>query len=286
MVWCTVAIYVIAVMLSSATAEDSGHKYAELRKRTELKCLRESDDKLNPKHVFNANKGCVIYYVHNHKSGGTTMCRTARAAGYTVNMQRNCNAPGNGNTWTKESIAKMKLTFVAQEDPYFQPDLSQDNYLYMTTIRDPYDRIVSDLHHTLCLGSLQHAQEVIRNHSCSFNIRTASLTDIVTDKCFQGHFWYVSRNYYLRMFTGCEKERCNEDSLQLAKDILQVMSVLMITDTPNDFVRCVTVCLSACVFSLPFEDMAGYWTSSSPCTTTRASALGPIRTPMDWCSSN
>ena len=179
---------------------------------------------------------CAIFYVHNHKSGGTTMCHTAEMAGHKINKGINCNLPSRDKALWPNDIKRMNLSFAAQENGPFEPYMDLNNLLYMTTIRDPYDRIVSDFHHTLCQGTLEHARDIVRIHNCSYDVETASLTDIVMDSCFDTRMWYMTTNYYVRMFSGCKRD-CNASHVKIATDKLEVMSVILLTNSPEQYDR-------------------------------------------------
>jgi hypothetical protein len=228
----------LSILMATHRCEEISSIYESLKIKSENTCLRDSINPNNPKQILMKKNGCVIYYVHNHKSGGTTICNTADRAGHRVNMKDNCNIPSSNRSDWANVVERLNLTFVAQEDPPFQPDLTRDNYIYMTTVRDPYDRIVSDLHHTFCLGTLDHARTTAQSHKCTFDIQHASLSDIVLSDCFDSHyFWYVTSHLYLRMFSGCYGRECTVRHLAAAKDKLNVMTVILVTDTREDFHR-------------------------------------------------
>jgi hypothetical protein len=166
------------------------------------------------------------------------MCNTADKAGYKVHRKLNCNIPSRNHSEWPSVVKSMGLTFVAQEDAPFQPDLSRNDYLYMTTIRDPYDRIVSHLHHEFCLNTFTFAKEGMARRNCSIDIGSASLSDIILSECFDTPaFWQVNSNFYHRMFADCSGRVCTERHSELAKAALNLMSVIILTNTPEEYDR-------------------------------------------------
>ena len=95
----------------------------------------------------------IAFYVHIHKSGGTTLCKTAQANGEEVNSDNNCNMKGDGPwTITKKTLSRSceerhKLakengySFVAMERFLLEDELDcKDRFLYVLMIRDPERR--------------------------------------------------------------------------------------------------------------------------------------------------
>jgi hypothetical protein len=143
-----------------------------------------------------------------------------------------------------------KLSFVAQEQPSFYPNMSNDKYIYITTIRNPVDRVISHIHHGICtIRTLEKAQLFLHNGNCSIrNIEEMTLSDLILDNCFEKGLLWLSSNYYVSMFTGCIVNRkkldaaghgdvCSRRHLLLAQRQLHLFSVIMITDTVEDYDR-------------------------------------------------
>ena len=208
--------------------------------------------------------GCVAYYLHNHKTGGSTMCHTAEKSGYYITtLQDNCNLPyeivRNDRKNRNRGIAQHyvlnhhpKLTFVAQELPPFLPNVSNNKYIYLTTIRNPIDRVISHIHHGVCtVRTVENSQQFLHNGNCSIaDIRVMTLSDLILDPCFEKELLWLSSNYYISMFTGCTVNRkkisgvgqenvCSRRHLLLAQSKLHYFSVIMMTDTSEEYDRCV-----------------------------------------------
>lgn len=210
--------------------------YASLRNSSEAYCLDSVDGNIS-KQALMKSRGCVIYYLHTHKTGGSTLCHTAARAGHTVNMRLNCNVEGNKRADWHDFIQKQNLTFAAQENGVFIPERNRYNYLYMTTVRDPFDRIVSHLHMDMCDVTYKQALRFVKASNCHFDPRNATFDDVVMSDCFMTNLTGITSNFYLFHFSGCRYPNCNERDLKLAKNRLEAMSVVMITDTRQQFDR-------------------------------------------------
>ena len=95
----------------------------------------------------------IAFYVHIHKSGGTTVCKTAQTNGEEVNSHNNCNMKGDG-PWTitektlsrtceeRYQLAKENgYSFVAMERFLLEDELDcKDRFLYVLMLRDPEKR--------------------------------------------------------------------------------------------------------------------------------------------------
>ena len=75
-----------------------------------------------------------------------------------------------------------------------------------------------------------------------------TLSDLILDKCFDKELLWLSSNYYVSMFTGCIVNRrklttegytnvSSRKHLPIAQSMLHYFSVIMITDTIDDFDR-------------------------------------------------
>ena len=195
---------------------------------------------------------CSVFYLHNHKTGGSTMCRTAQLNGLKISgLGDNCNIPPavrrNKNINHQQYVFEKKLQFVAQEDKPFHLNASNSRFIYMTTMRNPMDRLVSHLHHEFCGRDGSQMSARLHAHTCYSAPRT--LSDLIADPCFGSqHMRSITTDYYLAMLTGCanrlfdgkkylppEKNTCNEDHLTEAKKILNYFSVILISDNSADF---------------------------------------------------
>jgi hypothetical protein len=185
------------------------------------------------------------------------MCHTAQLNGLaTSGVGNNCNIPNN--IQQDESINQQgyvfekKLQFVAQEIKPFHINDSNTQFVYMTTIRNPMDRVYSHLHHDFCvLPSIEDTQARLTTHGCVNPLGTFS--DLISDSCFDnGPMRYMTTDYYLAMLTGCtnrnnirrvpsfpppEENTCSEDHLEEAKRILNYFSVILISDNSAELGR-------------------------------------------------
>eukprot|EP00602_Paraphysomonas_sp_CaronLab_P004960 CAMPEP_0185028082 /NCGR_PEP_ID=MMETSP1103-20130426/13579_1 /TAXON_ID=36769 /ORGANISM="Paraphysomonas bandaiensis, Strain Caron Lab Isolate" /LENGTH=199 /DNA_ID=CAMNT_0027562345 /DNA_START=428 /DNA_END=1028 /DNA_ORIENTATION=- len=116
--------------------------------------------------------------------------------------------------------------------------MSSNKYLYMTTIRNPLNRIISHLHHELCIRTVESAREYMAHHHCDVDIVSATLSDIILSDCFNKTLGFIASNYYINMFTGCKIRRmCDSSSLQEAIRKLDAMSVIVKTDTSVEYIK-------------------------------------------------
>jgi hypothetical protein len=244
--------------------EDVVSKRLEWEKNCLTTAQTKSGRQEDPRLVLKEN--CAVYYLHNHKTGGSTMCKTAAANGMkTSGMKENCNVPQhiryNTHINAHEYIFENKYQFVAQEDKPFHLNVSNNRFVLMTTIRNPMDRVVSHLHHEIC-GQRGNTREVIQrrmqSHQCMSPPGTVS--DLIADPCFCGpHMHAITTDYYVAMLTGCAnrmsdansstgtstgsddwflppaKNTCSEVHVEEAKRLLNYFSVILITDTREDF---------------------------------------------------
>ena len=265
--WVVKVIFALCIVHSGYSSPDAASVIDVMRIQWENKCLLSA--RTNPIRTASdiiskqtrLHRGCVAYYLHNHKSGGTTMCHTALKSGYHItSLEDNCNLPMEIVSMDREhrtqGIAQdfvlnhPKLSFVAQEQPPFYPNISNDKYIYITTFRNPIDRVISHLHHGICtVRSLENAQKFLHNGNCSIdNIEDMTLSDLILDPCFDKELLWLSSNYYVSMFTGCIINRkkmstdgytnvCSRKHLSIAQNMLHYFSVIMITDTFEEFGR-------------------------------------------------
>jgi hypothetical protein len=228
--------------LSSSLTPSRPEIYEQIRHQTEQNCLiphphPQGNDPHDPRTVLNPSKKCLIFYLHNHKSGGTTICSTIWHQGYVSNLNDNCLPPPPYHHHEFLYAMEHNYNFIAQEGPYFHPNLTNTQMLYMTTIRNPYDRIISHLHHEFCERKEESAIELMKSFHCEFDIRKVTLAEIILSNCFNETLQYFTVNFYLRMFTNCVGSQCTEEHLHEAIEKLNVMSVVMITDTPEEYAK-------------------------------------------------
>mmetsp|Transcript_199 Transcript_199/g.363 ORF Transcript_199/g.363 Transcript_199/m.363 type:complete len:325 (+) Transcript_199:1-975(+) len=155
-------------------------------------------------------------------------------------LRDNCNIPFelfDDPTLIDDYIQRKQYRFVAQEILPFIPKENLVGNLYITTIRNPLDRVLSHLHHSSCYGRMM-SQMFYDYSGCSFHLYNATFSDIIFDPCMVGtNLSEVTSNYYVKMFSGCSHAYCNHDSLEYAKRMLSIMSAIIITDSQHEFAR-------------------------------------------------
>lgn len=225
---------------NSAVAESSQNLtaiYRENRLKAEANCL-----------VYDAKTGrnfvkdhCTLFYVHVHKSGGSTVCQTAINAGYRVGAkERNCNIPPDLDTRENselylEYIRDHHLTFVAQESVPFNPNLHADNVLYFTTVRNPLDRIISHLHHETCAKLESGIHDIPEAGNCSVDWKHISAGQLITDECLRNASMFSSiSNLVHHYFAGCE-DKCTAVDLVMAEARLEILSAIVVLSTHDEY---------------------------------------------------
>lgn len=100
-------------------------------------------------HLFE-NDHRILYFLHIHKSGGSTMCSAARANHYFGNYADNCNTPRRCCGTTQQSheafAESTNFRFVANEWPMIEI-MDTTHFRYIITLRDSLSRYVSDHGH-------------------------------------------------------------------------------------------------------------------------------------------
>lgn len=204
----------------------SAVEYNEMRVASETSCIVKRSEKDPNCSVMNPK--CLLYYFHIHKTGGTSLCRTANANRFkTTGVRGNCNIP-------KHIIAKIQylvarnISFVAQEGGEFIPIKRKAiRPVYIITIRDPLDRALSHIHHGLCIPGSNEIKEMTEM-GCDFDAGKHSFADVILNVCFDKLF-YV-QNFYVQQLGGCSHNHCTEQHLQYAIDALNVMSAVVVTE--------------------------------------------------------
>jgi hypothetical protein len=98
----------------------------------------------------------TIYFLHIHKSGGSTMCLLARRNHMTANYARNCNVQldqrccGNADTLKAQKAfgQTTKFSFVASESFMYRP-MDLESFYYVVLLRDSKKRYMSHYQHVL-----------------------------------------------------------------------------------------------------------------------------------------
>lgn len=256
---CIISLFALVVVsLSTSFKVPSLASVISTRKQWEKNCLSPEAPGGNQTIVapgdprMRVKDHCAVYYLHNHKTGGSTLCKTAISNGLkTSGLAENCNIPPkirhDENIAPEDYVFGKKLKFIAQEDKPFVVNVTFPRFVYMTTMRDPRDRLVSHLHHEFCgLGS-SPIQQRLRDRTCAGAPR--SLSELLADPCFGSRrMRVITTDYYVSMLTGCANrmfygstyappanDTCSEDHLEEAKRMLHYFSVILITDTVADF---------------------------------------------------
>ena len=100
----------------------------------------------------------IIYYLHVHKCGGTTVCVSAKNAGYVVSADTNCNVQvdqrccgGDTLKSQQEFALSTRYTMVANEQ-HMVDVMDKVHYWYITALRDPMARYQSHYLHVKRIG--------------------------------------------------------------------------------------------------------------------------------------
>jgi len=93
-----------------------------------------------------------LYVQHQHKCGGSTLCRFFRGSGLRVPTVRNCN----GDSWmwplvhgTRKDLQTLyqntSLDVLFNEWEFFSQDVPEDEFVFITSARDPVPRMISSM---------------------------------------------------------------------------------------------------------------------------------------------
>jgi hypothetical protein len=203
--------------------------YKAMKQLSETNCFIKRSSKLTNCSMI--DRKCLLYYFHMHKTGGTSLCQTANNNQFkTTGIEYNCNIP-HGIFAKNQYMAEHNITFIAQEGGMFMPIRRKaTNPLYFVTIREPLDRILSHVHHGLCLHGSSELIEM-RKMGCPFDPLKDTFTDVILDKCLE-NMYYV-KNFYVQQFGDCRHDTCTEEHLQKAINVLHLMSAIVITEEFN-----------------------------------------------------
>lgn len=94
----------------------------------------------------------------------------------------------------------------------------------------------------LCQKTLQSARDATSLRHCTFDILTATAADIILDPCFSRSFSSV--NHYVNKFSPCPAPgitggvpQCGPKNTQEAMHLLELMSAIIVTDSPDTYER-------------------------------------------------
>jgi len=96
----------------------------------------------------------IIYYLHIHKTGGTTLCGTAFLNGMRVNTKRNCNVQADQRCCGGEDSMQVQVSYaqktnyqlVASEQEMYDA-MNKKYYFYMVSLRNSQARYLSHWNH-------------------------------------------------------------------------------------------------------------------------------------------
>mmetsp|Transcript_19777 Transcript_19777/g.28450 ORF Transcript_19777/g.28450 Transcript_19777/m.28450 type:complete len:325 (+) Transcript_19777:99-1073(+) len=214
----------------------SAHEFAHARQSNERLCLHTDMKHTNrsPRDTLLHNN-CSVYYIHNHKTGGTTMCKSAQENGFRT-LPNNCNfrnVYGNFKSNIRD-MRRMNANFGSLEFNSFMPILSYEKILYIMTVRDPIERLFSTFHHNFKSknSNKRHIYEKqVTQANCGETLPHVSFEDFVMNPCFER--LSALNNYYLNMLTGCGL-KCDKRNVQQAVDKLELISVIIVLDENLD----------------------------------------------------
>uniref|UniRef100_A0A7S2RMP1 Sulfotransferase n=2 Tax=Rhizochromulina marina TaxID=1034831 RepID=A0A7S2RMP1_9STRA len=202
-------------------------RLAEARTGAEARWSPQSP--LSPKPMGAAPRG-GIYYMHVHKAGGSTLCGLAAQNGLQVSLSSNCleltKGPAGEDVhlawwdWRAEEQEKLFLTtrseFVANEDHPFQRAPLPGAVIYVITVRNPLDRVLSHFRH----------------HRKDKKLTNYSFPEFVFKEPLE--FWAM--NWFTQLLGNCYSgQRCSEAHLQRAIGNLEYFSLVLITDSSLEY---------------------------------------------------
>ena len=166
------------------------------------------------------------------------MCSSAYQNGYVKDREDNCNIPRPilASRSYEEDYFNEQTRFGAVE---FGPSLmnhvnnTSTNTIYVMTMRNPIDRIVSHVNYVFC-GKKDSFVE-----PCFAARYNKSLAEIVeNDMCMRNtsYFDIVYGNFYVERLTGCGR-KCTEVHLHEAMRFFDLLSFLIISDSEELYER-------------------------------------------------
>lgn len=93
-----------------------------------------------------------LYIQHQFKCGGTFLCEYVKKLGYKVPREQNCNGEPwmwpliNGTKDTLQHLLQMEdYRVLFNERAFFANGAPTDDFIFITTARDPKQRVISDM---------------------------------------------------------------------------------------------------------------------------------------------
>lgn len=166
------------------------------------------------------------------RTGGTTICKLAEANGMRSDFTNNClwERPENAVREQIMDFSVSNWTFMAIEYnhlPFGDDDLPlPGDVVYIITIRDPLERMLSYLRHNKQYGHIPQNTTFVKYAT------TVTGGGLISGK--------QSRNFYLNLVGCCGNDDpkyagCTEASLIKAKRRLEYFSVIMVSDDQDTF---------------------------------------------------
>jgi len=190
-----VLFYVLAIMVYLLSVRSSGNTHSSKTNQLLMKPSRrssDSDSRISPDQAVTIaardggrkeklikklarlknDPGFVpVYFLHFHKSGGSTFCKIATSSGNSMLLNQeqkithNCNLPGDGPysmihmlhagvvydykrscSQRSEFIKNNSVSYFAVESPPFHLDYPcPEHFVSMTVLREPIERIMSNM---------------------------------------------------------------------------------------------------------------------------------------------
>ena len=118
----------------------------------------------------------IIYFLHLHKSGGTSVCSAAKAGGLHVD-KRNCNVQVDQRCCGGETIVQQqdfarntKYDFVACEN-YMYAEMDLEYYIYVITLRNSMARYMSHYNHVRRARQTESFDAWLQGQPDNWNVR-------------------------------------------------------------------------------------------------------------------
>lgn len=257
----------------ASSYKDAQNMYREQRLANEKYCLLYNN--ITGKNEL--NKNCTIVFLHVEKTGGTSLCQQSVAKSMnvpldrqnhyrTTNVAANCNLPlehdmNDGTNRYIKYLRQNDLTFVGHEYQEFHPHINGnirnkyngnnlvvpvDNYyensvIYVTVLRNPLDRLISQLHNEFCFFSSKDKDYIRWLYQCwDINVYKNNILDIINHECFNrmDRFFEFYTKYFASCFTIDATIKCswesNYEKLSIATAKLEIISSFLVLDSEEE----------------------------------------------------
>lgn len=136
----------------------------------------------------------IVYFLHLHKSGGTSVCSAAKASGLHVD-KHNCNVQADQRCCGGETVAEQqqfarntKYDFVACES-YMYAEMDLEYYTYVTVLRNSMARYMSHYNHVMRARQTESFDAWLSGQPDNWNVR-----HICGSRCMQVPKFALSRD--------------------------------------------------------------------------------------------